>query len=128
MTRAEHHAKAAQNRAFLASITDIDAWPQWAVTVAFYAALHTADQLLVTLGQDTGSHGVREHSLKTLHARTLWTSYGPLAVAAHDARYRSVQHFNAKYPPATIRNTFLGNYLPTIEREVEKQLRAIDES
>ena len=96
--------------------------------MAFYTALHTVDQLLVTLGQVTGSHSVRENSLKTLHARTLWPSYGPLAVAAHDARYRSVRHFNAKYLPATIRNTFLGNYLPTIEREVEKQLRAIEET
>jgi len=60
MTRVVHHAKAAHNRAFLATIADIDTWPQWAVTVAFYTAIHTVDQLLVTLGQDTGSHSVRE--------------------------------------------------------------------
>lgn len=129
LTRREHEAKARENRAFLDFLGDkIEIYPQWAATVAFYTALHTVDQLLVVLGQPTGNHERRDHTLQTLHARTLWPCYDPLSTAAHSARYRSPRDFSRTYTPDTIRTSFIGNYLAVIEREVAAQLKAIDET
>jgi hypothetical protein len=84
-TEAEHNAKAASNQAFLDGI-DPAAYPDWAVTVAFYKAVHVVEGLLVRKGHVTRSHTARNQILKR-RFRPVWRHYRPLYDLSRTARY-----------------------------------------
>lgn len=63
-TRSDHAEKAEHNQRFLESI-DSQEYPDWAVTVAFYRALHLVEMLFAASGHHSDNHRDRHDHLKT---------------------------------------------------------------
>jgi len=83
-----HLDLAKRNETFLQSINS-STFPDWVVTVAFYAALHYIDAFLARRGRiEVKGHGTREDSIKLypeLFSTAIW--YFQLKSASVRARY-----------------------------------------
>lgn len=83
----DHLRQWEHNRRFLATITAD--YPDWVVTVSFYAALHAVDALLVYDGvSSVVSHDSRNRTLRqTNRYQKLYLAYEPLYSLARTVRY-----------------------------------------
>lgn len=66
----------------------------WAVVIAFYAALHTVHAFLARHQENPTSHPAREAALRRLGKTTAADALSQLLSAANDARYRCAR-FNS---------------------------------
>jgi hypothetical protein len=75
------------NRAFIATIDP--AFPDWAVTAAFYAAVHAVDALLKKdKVSGTASHDARNRTLRqAARYSKIWRLYRPLYALSQMVRY-----------------------------------------
>ncbi|KYF76748.1 hypothetical protein BE17_44770 [Sorangium cellulosum] len=85
---ATHLSQAAHNAAFLEAI-DKERYPDWAVTVVFYVALHYVDAFLARKGRhEPATHENRERLAKTFtELRRVVPQYLRLKSASVRARY-----------------------------------------
>lgn len=86
-TEAEHRQQAQHNQDCLNSI-DVNKFPDWAVTVAFYKAVHLVEMLFAkkSIGHLSGRHTSRNNLLKNQYP-SLWKDYRPLYAFSRVARY-----------------------------------------
>jgi hypothetical protein len=84
-TASAHQQQAIRNQQFLDSINKA-VFPDWAVTAAFYKAVHLAEGLLVRKGRRSGSHVQRNGILKR-YFPNVWMQYHPLYNQSRAARY-----------------------------------------
>src|SRR4051794_23302754 len=100
-TASQHQAKAANNRAFLATIT-VDQFPDWVVTVAFYVAVHTVERLRAAHGDGHSEN----HEDRLAYVQHRWpaihTDYHILQNVSVLARYGSVSDFFAQFQPEDV--------------------------
>ena len=124
-TASQHSGKATRNRAFLATI-DLDDYPEWAATAAFYAALHAVERLRRRRGEGgSGSH--RERKVYVWgRANPIFAAYSDLQEASEMARYDSFARFVARYPSATVRDLAIDTWLAAIETYVEAEIAQLD--
>jgi len=86
-TAIDHREKARHNQACLASI-DAAQFPDWAVTMAFYAALHLIEAVLVThnRARPQCTHPIRNGIVQREYS-TLWFPYRTLYELSRRSRY-----------------------------------------
>jgi hypothetical protein len=116
-TAIEHLQKYDANRLLLDSCNGkplVHACPCWAVTVAFYAALHLVERLASRSGITNRDHTERMNYVRDDHP-TITTSYRILMDAAKTARYFSRASFDAKYRNDTVQKYHIDHYLKQIE-------------
>jgi uncharacterized protein (UPF0332 family) len=86
-TKDAHLKQVAHNLTFFQSF-DKNTFPDWAVTILFYSALHYVDAFLATHEIDPGSHVERDKMLRTVsQLRPLYNDYCFLKNQSHNARY-----------------------------------------
>lgn len=86
-TKEEHLEKAEHNQKLADSLAK-SAYPDWAVTVYFYSALHYAHAILAVYGQHPESHEATAPLIrKNPVLKKVWTEYRSLQTAARNARY-----------------------------------------
>jgi len=85
-TESDHREKAQHNQEFFNTI-DINRFPDWAVTVSFYQALHTTEMLFARCGKHSNNHRERHDVLKREHP-DIWMHYLPLYAQSRRARYK----------------------------------------
>ncbi len=100
-TETDHRHQASHNQIFLDSI-DQAIFPDWAVTAAFYKAVHVVQTLLVRKGQRSDGHRERNAILKRKFA-TVWSHYRPLYNQSRVARYWCVAIPSGKVAQAIAR-------------------------
>ena len=119
-TPANHLDQWRHNRRLVAQIPR--AFPDWIVTVTFYAALHIVDALLASdTVRGITSHDARNRVLQTTNRYNfIWLRYGQLYMLSRTVRYLaeptkwvSVEDIQSKVFP---------RYLYPIEQSVEKLL------
>lgn len=106
------------NRAFLATVEP--RFPDWAVTAAFYTALHAVDTLLNhdNVGRIT-SHAARNDMLmRTNRYSKIWSLYQPLYDLSRTVRYMA--NPSGWVPWEQVETQVLGRHLYPLERSVEK--------
>jgi hypothetical protein len=109
------------NRQFLSTI-DPD-YPDWAVTVTFYTALHAVDALLQS-DQVEGivSHAARNQTLNhTNRYRRVWRAYQPLYDLSRTVRYMA--NPRAWVPWNCIQSEVFRRYLYPLEDSVQKLMQ-----
>ena len=84
-TETEHRQQAESNLRFLDHVDEAH-FPDWAVTVRFYSAVHLVNQVLVRNGFSTDNHDDRKRHLQ-IHFKALWNVYQKLWTLAQRARY-----------------------------------------
>src|ERR1700733_9644906 len=86
----QHRKKAENNEAFASALDTSDPTKEnWAVTAAFYSALHYVEQFFVKHGTPCKDHEQRNDQFKRdIRIREAYASYSYLASLSHDARYR----------------------------------------
>ena len=93
------------------------AYPDWLVTVAFYAALHSVDALLAYDNVTVHSHDARNATLKlTNRYESIWRHYSPIYDLSRKVRYLAAPA--AWIPHAEIESRILKKYLYPIEHAV----------
>jgi hypothetical protein len=119
-SRADHLAQARRNRDFAGQL--LKDYPndstalQWAVTAAFYCAVHCIEAHLAPYGATTRSH--EERRRKMLDPRynipaTVYAAYRQLERYSRGARY-SLQQFAV----GDVQTSILGRYLATVTQFV----------
>ena len=89
----DHLNQVSQNKAFLQSINRT-AYPDWAITVIFYTALHYIDALLAKENVHPGSHDRRDNYVTRRHElRTIAKDYFRLKNSSRTARYNPPTKF-----------------------------------
>jgi uncharacterized protein (UPF0332 family) len=84
----EEHLETALHNEKLADTLAATAFPDWAVTVYFYSALHYAHAVLAVYGQHPQSHDTTAPLVRTnLVLKRVWTEYRSLQTASRNARY-----------------------------------------
>jgi hypothetical protein len=98
LTKAEHLEKAKHNEAFISSLDITSATgAEWAVTAAFYAALHYVQAYFVSVGCGYITHSNRSSALsRDPRLNGVYDEYRELENASRDARYDYMQ-FNATH-------------------------------
>ena len=120
-TADQHQRKAEKNRRLLTGL-DTDAHPEWAVTVAFYVAVHRIEQLRHALGHGhSSSHADRGEYVETVH-RGVLRDYDRLYQASRTARYDSASEFFALYDAEMVRTTIVAGWLAAVDRYVDQRL------
>lgn len=106
------------NRGFLQTIQP--PYPDWAVTVTFYTALHAVDALLAhDKVQGITSHEARNGALmRTNRYANIWKSYQPLHSLARTVRYLAKPQ--RWVPWHEIEPNVIRRYLYPIEKSVQK--------
>ncbi|HYL73331.1 MAG TPA: hypothetical protein VEU96_03955 [Bryobacteraceae bacterium] len=86
----QHRTKAERNEHFAISLDKADPTQEnWAVTAAFYSALHYVEQFFVKHGTPCGNHEERnEQFKKDVRIKQAYPYYSYLASLSHDARYK----------------------------------------
>ncbi len=82
-------------------------YADWAVTVAFYIAIHALEAWLARQGIHSHSHHERIIHLRTLLPH-LWRPYRRLEVASRRARYEGI------HPTPTLLRQLVDHDLPTV--------------
>ena len=114
-TETEHRRKSVHNDDFLKTI-DSKKYPDWAVTVCFYKALHLVEMLFANGGKHSNSHRDRHDVLKRDHT-DIWMQYLPLYTQSRRARYKM-----DAIKPATVQ--YVEGRLANVERIVSARLTA----
>lgn len=88
-SKTAHHLAAVENRKALNYLAaQVEAFPQWVTTVAFYTALHVVEAVFAYDGRHTDDHHERNKVLKaTQRYKKLWQHYRPLWNDSLIARY-----------------------------------------
>ena len=114
--RAEHLRQARANLAhaerLLQTFPDDPTSVQWAVSAAFYCALHCIEAHLADRAIHCNTHFERQRTIRQPRAgipREVRTHYDQLKEWSEQARY-----FLRQFSPAMVRKTILGQYLPRI--------------
>jgi hypothetical protein len=114
----KHREQAGINRAFAESLVrDNPSDPgsmQWAVTSAFYCAVHCIEAHFDTFGIHSSAHTQRETRMAQLQygiPPDVHTAYIQLRQWSEQGRYR-MRHFKS----AMVQQTVLGQYLPRVTR------------
>jgi hypothetical protein len=116
----QHKDKAAHNRAFLATI-NVQDFPDWAVVVAFYTAVHLAERLRTLLPNASDQHSTTHQDRLEFvqkHHRAIHTEFHELFNASLIARYQTVASFGAQFSPGDVQKTLIDQYLVNIEQHV----------
>ena len=89
-TEGDHIRLANRNHEFLLKLLQDGDFPDWAVTVAFYKAVHVVEAVFAaSMAFDSTSHSVREERLKIPRFKDIWKDYSHLLTASRIARYLS---------------------------------------
>lgn len=89
-TEGDHIRLANRNHEFLVKLLQDGDFPDWAVTVASYKAVHVVEAVFAaSMTFDSTSHSVREEMLKRPKFKGLWKDYSHLLTASRIARYLS---------------------------------------
>jgi hypothetical protein len=92
-----HLNQARHNFAFFQSF-DKALYPDWAVTLLFYTALHYVDAFLATKLMIPGSHVERDKCLRMVsQLKPLYYDYCHLKNSSHNARYAPPTAFTTQY-------------------------------
>lgn len=103
-----HLAQVRHNLAFLKSFyAPTTPYPDWAVTVAFYIALHAVEFALAQRGLHSQSHMARRRYVRQIFPH-IWTLYFRLDVFSRRSRYEGFQ------PDPTLLRQLVDHDLPTI--------------
>jgi hypothetical protein len=104
----------------------VDAYPEWAVTVAFYAALHWVNCYAKQCGDAPASHEDRNQWLqRTASMRPIAREYDSLRTYATRARYHYPPPQDDIYNKSIVGTrifTLLGKVRSHVERELAKLL------
>lgn len=123
-----HAAAAKRNQGTLEYLLKDDAHLEWAVTVAFYKALHIVEASLATKQpgcvEHTDDHKSRNRLLKTtIRFQHIWKMYRPLFEASLIARYLrenengpTYEVFDKFMPREAIERLVIRHYLAQIEK------------
>lgn len=86
----QHRIKADRNQFFADSLDKSDETREsWAVTAAFYSALHYVEQFFVKYGSPCANHEQRNEQFKgDVRINKAYTNYHFLSDLSHDARYK----------------------------------------
>ena len=130
MPSKQSHIQAAKsNQITIDYLLKDDAHLAWAVTVAFYKALHTVEALLAN-GQEpvehTDDHKIRNRLLKSNRRYAqIWKMYRPLFEASLIARYLrsddnapTYEVFSTYMPRKSVESLVMNHYLVQLERSV----------
>jgi uncharacterized protein (UPF0332 family) len=86
-TKGQHLAKAEHNQK-LADTLVKGSYPDWAVTIYFYSALHYVHAVLAVYGQHPESHEATAPLVRRNPVlKKVWAEYRSLQTAARNARY-----------------------------------------
>jgi hypothetical protein len=88
-TEGDHIRLANRNHELLLKLLADGGFPDWAVTVAFYKAVHVVEAAFASLKVHSASHTAREEMLKRPRFKGLWKDYSHLLTASRIARYLS---------------------------------------
>lgn len=113
-----HKKQWEHNRELLATLAPD--YPDWIVTVAFYAALHAVDALFAyDRLQGITSHHTRNDALKESHRYShIWKHYAPLFALSQTVRYLAEPEGWIRF--SEIDRSVLARYLYPIEKSVAK--------
>ncbi len=118
-TADQHRRKAEKNHRLLAAL-DVDDHPEWAVTVAFYAALHRVEQLRHVAGDGhSRDHTDRLDYVYTAHP-PIHDGFRRLYAASRLARYESASDFFARFDAVAVRERVIAGWLAAVEGYVEQ--------
>lgn len=88
MPSKDAHLKQARHNFSLFQSFDKTKYPDWAVTILFYTALHYVDAFLAGSAIDPGSHVARDKYIRMVtQLRPLYSHYCFLKNLSHNARY-----------------------------------------
>jgi hypothetical protein len=119
-TADQHRRKAEKNRRLIAAL-DLADHPEWAVTVAFYVALHRVEQLRHTAGDGHGrDHAERLDYLHFTHP-AIYDPFRWLYKASRVARYEAASTFFADYDADVVRARVIAGWLAAVEGYVAVQ-------
>jgi hypothetical protein len=113
-TQADYRDKADHNQEFLDTI-ESDRFPDRAVTVCFYKALHLVEMLFAANQRHSDSHWARHDVLKRDYT-SIWKAYRPLYAISRYARYRV-----RGITPATVAH--VRNRLEAVSQLVDGQIQ-----
>ncbi len=117
--QANHHRKWERNRAFLATIPQEHC--DWAVTVAFYTALHAAEVLFAfDKIAPHSSHLNRDDTLALSRYETIRTSYKVLKNASRVARYECQP--SSAFKAGHVSTILIARHLWTVEQFVQSEV------
>ena len=127
-TDADRREKYQHNLRFFETIND-PAFPDWAATAAFYAALQLVEILLDRKStRDHSSHAARNRILQeTRSVQNIWRNYKPLYEASVAARYIdlggvSYPRFEEWMTLEVVRKQLVNRNLREVRRSVGNQL------
>ena len=128
-TEGAHVAKAAHNIRFVCFIEPEGLYHDWAVTAAFYVAVHVAEAVFASLRTEfphSSSREGREHVLKREKRLTkIWRHYRPIQSAATIARYLGAQDtFDAYATPDEVKAKLLQHHLVSLLKSASKFVSA----
>ena len=115
-TQSQHRTKARGNRDFLREI-DPAARADWAVTVAFYTAVHLVEGVRATIGQHSVNHRDRLSHVGSRH-RAIASEFHELYYASLAARYEANSDFYAQFANADIQAIVIDGWLAAVENYV----------
>jgi hypothetical protein len=111
---------------------DVDRFPDWITTVAFYRALHLVEAVFATdpAIKHGGDHGSRLRHLKSIKKyNAIYKAYHPLWTASIVARYLEDKETGGQFSSFSkyltveqVKSTILNHYLRRVESSVEQLL------
>ena len=110
-------------------VAEIDEFPDWAATVAFYKALHVVEAVLACEGpaRHGVDHAYREHILKSeKRYEHIYKNYRRLYAASLIARYmkEDITDFTSHFSPADVIAKLLKHRLHEVEKSALKKLKS----
>jgi len=112
-TRAEHDRIAERDAEFVRFLMGENRCLEWAVTGAFYRAVHLVDRVLAGHGIHPSDHRYRDGCIaKVAELRPIWPHYRDLKTASEGARY-----YGQEFTLSDLNTTYLPD-LAEIERHV----------
>src|SRR6266487_1818659 len=115
---AEHDAKYRLNRALLDSGLSTMS-PEWAVVVAFYAAIQLVERLAAAEARGPVHHRTHADRFRYLRAhrqhRAILRDYSALQDASEISRYGTINQFQSSYPSAAVQDQLIDVHLRAIE-------------
>jgi hypothetical protein len=120
----QHRTKAERNEQFAVSLDKADATQEnWAVTAAFYSALHYVEQFFVKHGTPCVNHLERNEQFKgDVRVKQAYSCYSYLSALSHDARYKCTPL------PKQVFEKLAKPRLDAIKKQIEHALKLADSS
>jgi len=123
--RAEHIEQAKHNQEWAnLIITTNPKYRDWAITSAFYAALHYAEACFIAKGiryKGGSRHSFRSQMIQT-HARMAFRSYEKLKKACWDVRYLERGSWQSWYSEQVAKNLITAD-LPKVREELARAFK-----